>query len=114
MVPTRPVWPPPSPPWQMTASQPACSAFTACFTAPQTTMTLRPAFLSFSMIGIGTPSPATKDEAPSSMMISTEAVRLSGEAASRSTPNGLSVRLLTLRISSRMKSGVRPAMPSTP
>ena len=63
---------------------------------------------------MGTPRPATKDEAPSAMMISTLAVRLSGLAASRSTPNGLSVRARTLRISSRMKSGVRPAMPSTP
>ena len=106
--------PPPSPPWQITASQPACSAFTACFTAPQTTMTFRPDFFSRSMIGIGTPRPATKDDAPSSQMISTEAVRLSGLAASRSTPNGLSVSDFTLRISSRMKSGERPAMPSTP
>lgn len=114
MVPTRPVWPPPSPPWQITASQPACSAFTACFTAPQTTITFSPAFFSFSMIGIGTPRPATKLEAPSAMMMSTEAVRLSGEAASRSTPNGRLVSVRTLRISSRMNSGPRPAMPSTP
>jgi len=114
MVPTRPVWPPPSPPWQITASQPACSALIACLTAPQTTMTLSPAFFSFSMIGIGTPRPAMKLEAPSPMITSTEAVKDSGEAASKSTPNGLSVRVRTLRISSRMKSGSRPAMPSTP
>ncbi len=66
------------------------------------------------MIGMGMPRPATKAEAPSSMMISTEAVRDSGEAASRSTPKGLLVRVRSLRISSRMNSGLRPAMPSTP
>ena len=98
----------------MTASQPACSALTACFTAPQTTMTFIPAFLSFSRIGMGTPRPATKDEAPSSMITSTAATRLSGEAARRSTPKGPSVRLRTLRICSRMKSGPCPAMPRTP
>jgi len=103
-----------SPPWQITASQPAACAFTACFTAPHTTMTFSPAPFSFSMIGKGTPRPATKDEAPPSMIASTEAVRASGVAASRSTPNGLSVRSRTWAICRRMKSGLVPAMPSTP
>ena len=98
----------------MTASQSACSALTACFTAPQTTMTFRPAFLSRSMIGSGTPRPAMKALAPSWMITSTLAVRASGVAASRSTPNGLSVSDRTSRIWLRMKSGDVPAMPSTP
>jgi hypothetical protein len=55
-----------------------------------------------------------KDEAPSAMITSTLAVRASGVAARRSTPNGLSVSFRTSRIWSRMKSGVVPAMPSTP
>src|SRR5579859_3124476 len=93
---------------------PGLLGFDGVFTAPQTTMTFRPALFSRCMIGMGTPSPATNDEAPSSIMISTEAVRLSGLAANRSTPNGRSVSPLTLRISSRMKSGERPAIPKTP
>ena len=54
----------------------------------QTTITLRPACLPPFMIGIGIPRPATNDEGAPSMMISTDAVRLSGDAARRSTPNG--------------------------
>jgi hypothetical protein len=113
-VPTRPVWPPPSPPWQITASQPAAWALTACWTAPHTTMTFSPAPFSLSMIGRGTPRPATNDEAPPAMIASTEAVRASGVAASKSTPNGRSVRSRTWAICRRMKSGLVPAMPSTP
>jgi hypothetical protein len=114
MVPTRPVRPPPSPPWQITASQPACSALTTCFTAPQTTITLSPAAFSRAMIGMGTPRPAMKALTPSAMITSTEAVRESGVAARRSTPKGRSVSARTLRISLRMKAGSRPAIPSTP
>ncbi|MEI9987498.1 MAG: hypothetical protein WDN69_32780 [Aliidongia sp.] len=47
-------------------------------------------------------------------MMSTEASSEAGTAASRSTPNGLSVRPRTLRISSRIRSGPSPAMPSVP
>ena len=63
---------------------------------------------------MGTPRPATKALAPPAMITSTAAVSASGVAASRSTPNGLSVISRTRRICSAMKSGPRPAMPRTP
>ena len=53
-------------------------------------------------------------DAPSSMITSMAASMLSGRAASRSTPKGLSVRSRTARISSRICSGVQPTMPSVP
>jgi hypothetical protein len=53
-------------------------------------------------------------EAPSSMITSIAASTWSGSAARRSTPKGLSVRLRTWRISSRISSGERPTMPRVP
>ena len=66
------------------------------------------------MIGMGTPRPAMKVVAPPLMITSTLAVSDSGDAASKSTPKGRSVRRRTSFIWSRITSGPRPAMPSTP
>ena len=47
MVGTGPVWPPPSPPWIITASAPQPATFTACLAAPIDGITTMPWSLSF-------------------------------------------------------------------
>ncbi len=44
-----PVWPPPSPPWTMTASAPQAATFFACFAAPIDGITTMPCSLSFAI-----------------------------------------------------------------
>ena len=94
MVGTEPVWPPPSPPWIITASAPHDATFTACLGRPTLGMTtmscsLRRAISS----GLG----ASANEAtftPCSMSRSHRA-GASAASARRFTPNGASVRSLT-------------------
>ena len=57
-----------------------------------------------STTSVGTPSPATKADAPPSMMILTCSVRPPGMAVRRSTPKGLSVARRTAAISSAIFS----------
>ena len=48
---TVPVWPPPSPPWAMSASTPIAATFSAWRLAPTVGITTRPASLSFWISG---------------------------------------------------------------
>ena len=49
VVATGPVWPPPSPPWTITASAPQPATFFACLAAPTDGITTTPASLSFAI-----------------------------------------------------------------
>ncbi len=67
-----------------------------------------------STTSVGTPSPATKADAPPSMMTSTCSVRPPGMAVRRSTPKGLSVAWRTAAISSAIFSSPMVDAPRHP
>ena len=67
-----------------------------------------------STTSVGTPNPATKADAPPSMMILTCSVNPPGMAVRRSTPNGLSVAPRTAAISSAIFSSPMVEAPRHP
>jgi len=104
MVATCPVWPPASVPWATTMSHPASTAAMAWRTLPHMFITSTFLLWHSSMTSRGTPSPATNTRPPPSMMALTWVSMSPGAAVSRSTPNGLSVSVRTLAISSTILS----------
>ncbi len=97
VVGTGPVWPPPSPPWIITASAPQAATLTACFAAPIDGITTMPWSLSFlirSCFG------ASANDATLTPCLISRSQRSPASPASarRLTPNGWSVRLLTSTI----------------
>ena len=104
MVATRPVWPPASVPWATTMSHPASSARRAWSTLPHMLMTRTSWRWQRSTTSAGTPRPATKTEAPPSMICSTCPTRSPGMAVSRSTPKGLFGGLADVAISATICS----------
>ena len=111
---TWPVWPPASVPCATTRSQPASTARTACSTFPHMLTTITSWRWQRSTTSVGTPSPATKAEAPPSMMILTCSVMPPGMAVRRSTPKGLSVARRTAAISSAIFSSPMVDAPRHP
>src|SRR5262245_38028876 len=94
-----PVWPPPSPPWAMTASTPQSSIFSAWRRAPTVGMTRMPASWRRPIASlVGAPAKLTS-RTPSATQRSMRAAR-SGWSARRLTPNALSVRSLTVAMAS--------------
>ena len=94
VVGTLPVWPPPSPPWIITASAPQAATFTACLAAPTLGITTMPASLSFAIRSCLGASANDATFTPSRISRSIRSAA-SPASARRFTPNGWSVRLLT-------------------
>ncbi len=102
---TVPVWPPPSPPWAMTASTPHSSIFSAWRRAPTVGITTPPASWMRAMASLdGAPAKETS-RTPSSTTNRRRSSR-SGWSARKFTPNGASVRSFTPWTASRSWSGV--------
>ncbi len=97
---TSPVWPPPSPPWTMTASAPHAATFSAWRRAPMEGITTTPASLSRAISSREGASAKEATRTPSSMITVTRSAA-SPASARRLTPNGASVRERTSRIAER-------------
>ena len=95
VVATGPVWPPPSPPWTITASAPQPATFLACLAAPTDGITTTPASLSFAIrSGFGA---SANDATLTPSRISRSTRSMASPASARMLmPNGLSVAALTL------------------
>src|SRR5918994_286196 len=110
---TVPVWPPPSPPWAMTASTPKSSIFSAWRRAPTVGMTSTPASCSRATASlVGAPAKLTRRTPPATHR-SMRAAR-SGWSARRFTPNGASVRSLTPAMAATSWSSVIVTAARTP
>ena len=90
-----PVWPPPSPPWTITASAPQPATFFACLARPTDGITTTPASLSFAIrSGLGANA---NDATLTPSRISRSMRSFASPASARMLmPNGLSVAALTL------------------
>ena len=97
VVGTGPVWPPPSPPWIITASAPQAATFSACRAAPTDGITTMPWSLSRA---ISSCFGASANDATFTPCLISRSQRSCASPASarRLTPNGWSVRSLTSRI----------------
>ena len=93
IVATVPVCPPASVPCAITKSQPASTAAIAWRTLPHMLATSTLPSCSTLMTSRGTPRPATNNDAPPFTICCASSIIRSGSAASRSTPNGLSVQV---------------------
>ncbi len=104
---SRPRWPPPSCPTAITASAPSSSAFCACLTPATRTSVRIFSPLILSKIGFGLPP--VMEMAGTFSSIATSSSSSYGRPCcpmAKLTPNGLSVNVRTLRISSLTFSGV--------
>src|SRR6195952_1662052 len=116
VVGTVPVWPPPSPPWIITASAPQAATFSACRAAPTLGITTMPWSLSFA---ISSCFGASANEATFTPCLISRSTRWGASPASarRFTPNGRSVRLFTSAMAWSSSSKVMVAearIPSPP
>ncbi len=113
VVGTVPVWPPPSPPWIITASAPQAATFSACRARPTLGITITPASLSFAISSfLG----ASANDATLTPCLISRSTRSPASLASarRLTPNGWSVRLFTSRIARSSSSTVIVALARMP
>ncbi len=113
VVGTVPVWPPPSPPWIITASAPQAATFSACLAAPTLGITTIPWSLSFAISSF---FGASANEATLTPCLISRSTRSGASAASarRLTPNGWSVRPFTSRIACSSSSMVIVALARMP
>src|SRR4051812_17752882 len=97
VVGTLPVWPPPSPPWIITASAPQPATFSACRAAPTLGITTMPWSLS---LAISSCFGASANDATLTACLMSRSTRSGASAASarKFTPKGWSVRPLTARM----------------
>ena len=116
VVATGPVWPPPSPPWTITASAPQAATLRACLAAPTDGITRVPASLSRAMSsGLG--ASANDATATPSRIINSTRSPASAASARMFTPKGRSVAALTLVMAAASSSRLMVAearIPSPP
>ena len=111
-----PVWPPPSPPWTITASAPQPATFLACLARPTDGITTTPASLSFAIrSGLGA---SANDATLTPSRISRSMRSFASPASARMLmPNGLSVVAFTFVTAVASSSSVMVAdarMPRPP
>ena len=113
VVGTLPVWPPPSPPWMVTASTPISTIFCACFTAPTVGMQTMPASRNRLIMALSGPRPKLTARTFSAMMVSTISAA-PGWNMWKFTPNGLSVSSRTRRMAGPTSSAGKVAAARKP